>query len=209
MFRILRYMSLAGSMRRREIAMSSKKFPDAKTPPNLHYNPYFANLNLAMPPPLTTEGQVSYADGTKPTVDQMAKDVAAFLVWTAEPKLENRHRAGIAVVIFLIFATVLAYLAYQQIWAEAKRKVRPTGALSRRGPRSAARSAPSGMSPAHATTTSGSCPASRPRRAAPAPRPARSTRGTRDRACIRRSSPPWRAPRPRPPRPAAPAPGRS
>jgi ubiquinol-cytochrome c reductase cytochrome c1 subunit len=50
-------------------------------------------------------------------------------VWTAEPKLENRHRAGIAVVIFLIVATVLAYLAYQQIWAEAKRKVRPTGAL--------------------------------------------------------------------------------
>src|SRR5205814_6401293 len=37
-----------------------KKFPDAKTPPNLHYNPYFANLNLAMPPPLTSDGQVSY-----------------------------------------------------------------------------------------------------------------------------------------------------
>src|SRR6478672_5966522 len=36
-----------------------KKFPDAKTPPNLHYNPYFANLNLAMPPPLTSDGQVS------------------------------------------------------------------------------------------------------------------------------------------------------
>ena len=106
-----------------------KQFPTAKTPANLHYNPYFANLNLAMPPPLKSEGQVTYADGTKPTVDQMAKDVAAFLVWTAEPKLENRHRAGIAVVIFLLFATVLAYLAYQQIWAEAKRKVRPIGVL--------------------------------------------------------------------------------
>src|SRR5579864_1103117 len=57
-----------------------KKFPDAKTPPNLHYNPYFANLNIAMPPPLTTNGQVQYQDGTKPTVDQMARDVAAFLV---------------------------------------------------------------------------------------------------------------------------------
>src|SRR3954464_14670149 len=62
-----------------------RKFPDAKTPRNLHYNPYYANLNIAMPPPLTTAGQVSYADGTKPTVDQMAKDVAAFLVWTSEP----------------------------------------------------------------------------------------------------------------------------
>ena len=51
-----------------------------------------------MPPPLTSDGQVTYADGTKPTVDQMAKDVAAFLVWTAEPKLENRHAAGLAVV---------------------------------------------------------------------------------------------------------------
>ena len=106
-----------------------KKFPDAKTPQNLHYNPYFANLNLAMPPPLTANGQVTYADGTKPTVDQMAKDVAAFLVWTAEPNLESRHAAGIAVAVFLLLATILAYLAYQQIWHEAKRAVRVTGPL--------------------------------------------------------------------------------
>ena len=106
-----------------------KKFPDAKTPPSLHYNPYFANLNIAMPPPLTSAGQVSYADGTKPTVDQMARDVAAFLVWTAEPNLERRHAAGIAVAMFLLFATILGYLAYQQIWDEAKRAVRVTGAL--------------------------------------------------------------------------------
>ena len=106
-----------------------KKFPDAKTPPNLHYNPYFPNLNIAMPPPLTAEGQVTYADGTKPTVDQMAKDVSAFLVWTAEPNLEARHAAGIAVVIFLLIGTILGYLAYHQIWDEAKRTVRVTGAL--------------------------------------------------------------------------------
>ena len=99
-----------------------QKFPDAKTPPNLHYNPYFANLNLAMPPPLTSEGQVSYADGTKPTVDQMAKDVSAFLVWTAEPNLERRHAAGLSVSIFLLIASVLAYLACQNIWAEVKGK---------------------------------------------------------------------------------------
>jgi len=106
-----------------------QKFPDAKTPPNLHFNPYFANLNIAMPPPLTTAGQVTYEDGTKPTVDQMATDVAAFLVWTAQPDLARRHAAGIAVVIFLLFATILAYLAYQQIWYDAKRAVRVTGAL--------------------------------------------------------------------------------
>ncbi len=106
-----------------------QKFPDAKTPQNLHFNPYFANLNIAMPPPLTTAGQVSYADGTKPTVDQMAKDVAAFLVWTSEPNLESRHAAGVAIAIFLLFATILGYFAYQQIWHDAKRVVRVTGAL--------------------------------------------------------------------------------
>ena len=82
-----------------------------------------------MPPPLVSDGQVTYADGTKATVDQMAKDVAAFLIWTAEPKLEARHRTGIAVVIFLFFATVLAYLSYKNIWAEAKRVVAPKGPL--------------------------------------------------------------------------------
>ena len=106
-----------------------RKFPDSKTPPNLHYNPYFANLNIAMPPPLTTNGQVQYQDGTKPTVDQMARDVAAFLVWTANPELERRHAAGLGVAIFLLLATILGYLAYQQLWHEAKRTVRITGPL--------------------------------------------------------------------------------
>jgi len=112
-----------------EPAAMLKQFPEAKTPPNLHFNPYFANLNIAMPPPLTTEGQVQYEDGTKPTVDQMARDVAAFLVWTAQPDLENRHAAGLSIAIFLLFATILGYLAYRQIWYEAKRAVRITGPL--------------------------------------------------------------------------------
>jgi ubiquinol-cytochrome c reductase cytochrome c1 subunit len=108
-----------------------RKFPTAKTPENLHYNPYFANLNIAMPPPLVSDGQVQYAPGNPaPTVDQMATDVAAFLVWTAEPNLPRRHAAGIAVVIFLLFGTVLGYLAYRNVWAEAKRKVRVTGAIA-------------------------------------------------------------------------------
>jgi ubiquinol-cytochrome c reductase cytochrome c1 subunit len=96
----------------------------------LHYNPYFANLNIAMPPPLTTEGQVQYKDGTKPTVDQMARDVAAFLAWTAEPRLESRHAAGSVIVLFLIVLTFLAYMAYQNVWhGGASRAVRRTGVL--------------------------------------------------------------------------------
>src|SRR4029079_14208253 len=107
-----------------------KKFPTAKTPQSLHYTPYFANLNIAMPQPLVSDGQVTYAEGIpKPTVDQMAKDVSAFLVWTAEPKLENRHHYGWAVLLFLLVGTVLVYFSYKNIWAEAKRKVAPVGPL--------------------------------------------------------------------------------
>ncbi|MEJ2407916.1 MAG: cytochrome c1 [Novosphingobium sp.] len=97
-----------------------KEFPEAKTPPGLHYNPYFANLNLAMAPPLTADGQVEYGDGTKPTVDQMAKDVSAFLIWTAEPKLEKRKQTGWTVLGFLLFATILGYMSYRNIWAGKK-----------------------------------------------------------------------------------------
>lgn len=86
----------------------------------LHYNPYFANLNLAMAPPLHSEGQVTYSDGTKATVDQMSKDVTAFLVWAAEPNLEKRHKTGWAVLGFLLIATALAYMAYRNVWAGVK-----------------------------------------------------------------------------------------
>jgi len=96
------------------------KFPDIKTPKGLYYNPYFANLNIAMPPPLKSEGQVQYADGTKPTVDQMAKDVAAFLVWAGDPNLETRHQYGFFAVIFLLISSFLAYGAYRNVWRDVK-----------------------------------------------------------------------------------------
>ncbi len=50
----------------------------------------------------------------------MARDVAAFLVWTAEPNLEARHAAGVAVVVFLLIATILGRLAYLQIYRDLK-----------------------------------------------------------------------------------------
>lgn len=98
-----------------------EEFPDAETPDGLYYNPYFANLNLAMAPPLTADGQVTYADGTEATVEQMSKDVAAFLVWTAEPQLDKRKQTGWPVLGFLLFATVLGYMAYRNIWADKKK----------------------------------------------------------------------------------------
>ena len=94
--------------------------PDAAPGPGLYHNIHFPNLNLAMAPPLTTEGQVTYDDGTTATVEQMATDVAAFLTWTAEPTLVKRKQTGWPVMIFLLFATVLAYLSKKQIWAAVK-----------------------------------------------------------------------------------------
>ncbi len=95
--------------------------PEANRPgTGLYYNPYFANLNLAMPPPLTSAGQVTYDDGTEATLPQMAKDVSAFLNWTAEPKLGVRKQTGWAVIIFLLIATGLGYMAYRNVWIDQK-----------------------------------------------------------------------------------------
>jgi ubiquinol-cytochrome c reductase cytochrome c1 subunit len=101
-------------------AAMKKEFPTFSTPPGLHYNPYFANLNIAMPPPITADGQVTYVDGTKATKDQMARDVSAFLTWTAEPNLTARHAAGTAAIIFLMIFIVLAWGAYQNVWRDIK-----------------------------------------------------------------------------------------
>lgn len=92
-----------------------------EVPQGLYFNPYFANLNIAMPPPLTTAGQVTYADGQpQPTLDQMARDVTSFLDWAAEPKAEVRKRTGTAVMIFLLILTILSYLTYRKVWADTK-----------------------------------------------------------------------------------------
>ncbi|WP_373487720.1 cytochrome c1 [Blastomonas sp.] len=98
----------------------AQRFPDSMPGPGLNYNPYFANLNIAMANPIGGDGIVTYADGTEATRDQMAKDVSAFLVWTAEPTLEKRNQTGWAVLIFLIIATGLAFMSYKSIWAGKK-----------------------------------------------------------------------------------------
>ena len=96
--------------------------PEAAPGEGLYHNPYFPNLNLAMAPPLTADGQVTYADGTEATIEQMSVDVAAFLTWTAEPTLIKRKQTGWPVLVFLLFATVLAWFSKKQIWAAVKPK---------------------------------------------------------------------------------------
>jgi cytochrome c1 len=82
----------------------------------MHYNAAFPGHQIAMPPPLS-DGLVAYTDGTKADVDNYARDVAAFLMWAAEPKLEERHSVGLRVMIFLIVFLVIMYLAKHVVWA--------------------------------------------------------------------------------------------
>jgi ubiquinol-cytochrome c reductase cytochrome c1 subunit len=92
-----------------------------KMQPNMHYNEYFPGHQIAMPPPLTADGQVTYADGTKATIPQMAHDVATFLSWAAEPNLDERHRMGAKVILFLVIAAGVFYAAKRRIWASLHR----------------------------------------------------------------------------------------
>lgn len=97
--------------------------PEGKTPPggatNLHYNPYFSGGWIAMARPLN-EDQVTYADGTKATVEQMAKDVTTFMAWAADPKAEERRSLGFMVLIYLLILTGFLYVAYKQVWRNEK-----------------------------------------------------------------------------------------
>ncbi|OXE35888.1 MAG: cytochrome c1 [Phenylobacterium zucineum] len=71
---------------------------------------------IAMPPPLTPD-KVSFDDGTKSTVEQQAKDVAAFLTWASDPKTEERKSFGLAAMIYLLIFSGLLYVSYRRIWA--------------------------------------------------------------------------------------------
>ena len=85
--------------------------------PGTHYNPYFANAAaLAMAKPLS-DGQVTYDDGAPATVQQYSHDVAAFLMWAAEPHLEDRKRTGFMVIVFLLIFSVLIYLVKRSVYA--------------------------------------------------------------------------------------------
>ncbi len=84
-------------------------------PPGGQYNKYFPGHAIGMPKPLS-DGQVEYTDGTPTTVDQYGKDVAAFLMWAAEPTLDARKRLGFQVMVFLIVFTGLLYFTKKRVW---------------------------------------------------------------------------------------------
>ncbi|HUX78177.1 MAG TPA: cytochrome c1 [Alphaproteobacteria bacterium] len=92
---------------------------DIQLAEGLHYNLYFPGNQIAMTPPLS-EGIVTYSDGSQPSINQMAKDVVAFLAWAAEPELEDRKRTGYKVLIYFIVFTILMYLVMKRVWARVK-----------------------------------------------------------------------------------------
>lgn len=83
-----------------------------------YFNPYFEGWNISMPPPLKPDS-VSYSDGTKATVEQEAHDVATFLAWASEPKMEERKRMGFGVLVFLVVFAGILFAAYRKVWRDA------------------------------------------------------------------------------------------
>lgn len=85
-------------------------------PPGMSYNTSFPGHQIAMPEPIFDDS-VEYDDDTEPTLDNYARDVSAFMMWTAEPKLEARHMMGFKVVLFLLIFAGLLYATKRKVWA--------------------------------------------------------------------------------------------
>jgi ubiquinol-cytochrome c reductase cytochrome b/c1 subunit len=84
-------------------------------PPGASYNKYFPGHVILMPKPLSDK-QVEYTDGAPMTTEQYAKDVSAFLMWSAEPHLVARKRLGLQVMIFLLVFAGLLYFTKKKVW---------------------------------------------------------------------------------------------
>lgn len=87
----------------------------------LYENTAFPGGWISMAPPLEDD-LVEYADGHSADVHHMSEDVAAFLMWTAEPKMMARKRAGFVAVLFLGVLAVMLYYTNRKLWAPVKRK---------------------------------------------------------------------------------------
>ena len=91
---------------------------DFKLADGMQYNKAFAGHQISMPPPLS-DGAVKYQDGTPTTVDQMSRDVVAFLHWAGDPKHDERKSMGLLVLLYLLITAVLLYFAKKRIWSSA------------------------------------------------------------------------------------------
>jgi len=90
----------------------------------VYYNKYMPGNKIKMMAPLS-DGLVEYSDGTQATTAQMSKDVTTFLVWAAEPHLEDQHRMGFKAIIYLIILLTLVYMSKQKVWSRFGSKEEP------------------------------------------------------------------------------------
>ncbi len=95
---------------------------DIKLDDGVYYNKFMYGNKIKMSAPLS-DGLVEYSDGTDATKEQMAKDITTFLMWSAEPHLETRHKTGFRVIVYLIILSVLVYLTMKKIWSRVETKV--------------------------------------------------------------------------------------
>ncbi|MBL4801652.1 MAG: cytochrome c1 [Emcibacter sp.] len=85
----------------------------------MNFNETFTGNQIAMMPPLSDD-LLEYADGTKATTLQMAQDVATFMYWAAEPKMEERKRMGLKVILFMTLLTIMLYFVNKSVWRKVK-----------------------------------------------------------------------------------------
>jgi ubiquinol-cytochrome c reductase cytochrome c1 subunit len=76
---------------------------------------------IAMAPPLYGE-DVDFDDGHSNSLHHEAEDLAAFLMWTAEPKMMARKQVGFVAVLMLGLLSVLLFLTNKKLWAPHKGK---------------------------------------------------------------------------------------
>lgn len=100
------------------VAVGEAGSPDVcnKLQEGMYYNKYFPGGQIAMPPPLASPTKYEDNAGAPSTIEQNAADLAAFLSWTADPKLSERKRLGWLVLLYTLVTAVLLYAAKKRIW---------------------------------------------------------------------------------------------
>ena len=88
----------------------------------VYYNKFMYGNKIKMPK-ILEDNLIEYTDGTLASEEQMAKDVVTFLMWSAEPHLEARHKMGFRALIYLTILTVLVYFSMKKIWSRVKSEV--------------------------------------------------------------------------------------
>ena len=95
---------------------------DVKLDDGVYYNTYMYGNKIKMPEPLSDD-LIEYSDGTAATKEQMAKDVVSFMMWAAEPHLEQRHKTGFRAIVYLTILSILVYFSMKRIWSRVETKI--------------------------------------------------------------------------------------